>query len=227
MIEHLNERTMRGDLRERIIITALQEFRTSGIKSITMDDIAAKLKISKRTLYEIFEDKETLLKESIIYHRQLAEDALKELVTNSSSVLEVILKCYQGSIEMHKNVDNRFFEDLKKYPKVNDLMNCERERENKIVIDFMKKGVEQGLFRADINFEIIHFLLREQMDLLMARKAFVQFPFLEVYEAIALTYLRGISTEKGLKELDDFLTTFREKQMKDRNNASNEITERK
>lgn len=227
MIEHLNDRTMKGDLRERIIIISLQEFRTNGIKSITMDDIAAKLKISKRTLYEIFEDKETLLKESIVYHRQLAEEALKELVAKSSNVLEVILNCYQGFIEMYNKVDIRFFEDLKKYPKVNEMMNSERQRENKVMIDFMKRGVEQGLFRADINFEIIHFLLREQMDLLMARKAFVQFPFLEVYEAIALTYLRGISTEKGLKELDDFLTTFREKQMKNRNNASNEITERK
>ncbi len=226
MIEHLNDRTMKGDLRERIIITSLQEFRTNGIKSITMDDIAAKLKISKRTLYEIFEDKETLLKESIIYHRRLAEEALKELVSNSSNVLEVILKCYQGSIEMYNKVDNRFFEDLKKYPKVNEMMNCERDRENKVMIDFMKKGVQQGLFREDINFEIIHFLLREQMDLLMARRAFSQFPFLEVYEAIALTYLRGISTEKGLRELDNFLKTFRDKQMKDRNNASNEIIER-
>lgn len=212
MIDKEREGCLKGDLRERIIQTSLEGFRKHGIKGITMDDIAALLKISKRTLYELFVDKETLLKECILYHQKVAQRVLSNMVANSSNVLEVILKCYQGSVEMYQRVDWRFFDDMKKYPKVHELLKANRDKENKVVIDFLKKGVEQGLFRTDINFEIIHFLLREQMDLLMAKKALNEFPFLEVYESIMLTYLRGISTEKGMRELEDFLIMYRKQQ---------------
>lgn len=211
MVDKAKETDLKVDLRERIILTSLDAFRKNGIKSITMDDIAALLKISKRTLYEIFQDKETLLKECILYHQQYVQKALTQLVNESSDVLEVILKCYQGSIEMYNKVNKSFFEDIKKYPKVHEMIKKNKEKDNKVVIDFLKKGVDQGLFRKDINFEIIHFLLREQMDLL-AVKALNEFPFLEVYESIMLTYLRGISTEKGIRELDEFMEEFRKKQ---------------
>jgi Transcriptional regulator len=212
MIDKGKETILKEDLKERIILTSLKEFRHSGIKSITMDDIAALLKISKRTLYEIFQDKETLLKECILYHQRYVQKALTQLISESSNVLEVILKCYQGSVEMYNRVDTRFFEDIKKYPKVHEMIRMNREKDNKIVIEFMRKGVEQGLFRKDIRFEIVHFLLREQMELLSA-KALTEFTFLEVYESIVFTSLRGISTEKGIHELDEFLGKFRAKQL--------------
>ena len=61
------ERTLPNvELRERIITAATEAFTSKGIKSITMDDIAAALGISKRTLYEVFSDKESLLKECIL-----------------------------------------------------------------------------------------------------------------------------------------------------------------
>ena len=61
MGEHTKHSTSRVELRERIILAAVELFTTNGIKSITMDEIAASLGISKRTLYEVFPDKETLL----------------------------------------------------------------------------------------------------------------------------------------------------------------------
>ena len=64
--DNMKEHPQRLELRERIIDTALNSFATHGIKSITMDDIAAALGISKRTLYEVFSDKETLLMECIL-----------------------------------------------------------------------------------------------------------------------------------------------------------------
>lgn len=221
MMEKMKDASSRADLREKIVYTALNAFCSNGIKSITMDDIAALLKISKRTLYEVFSDKETLLKECIIYHQRAVESGLGEIVANSSNVLEVILKCYKGSIEMYHKVDRRFFEDIKKYPKIHEMISSKREQDNTLVIDFMKKGVEQGIFRADINFAIIHFLLREQMDLIMAESAVKKFPFLEVYEAIILTYLRGISTEKGARELENFIVEYRKEQANQENEKEN------
>ena len=66
MTEHGKDASQRVELRERIITAATEAFTSIGIKSITMDDIAAALGISKRTLYEVFSDKESLLKECIL-----------------------------------------------------------------------------------------------------------------------------------------------------------------
>ena len=55
----------REQLKDRILKTAMQEFLTNGIKQVKMDDIARKLGISKRTLYEIYGNKEELLFEGI------------------------------------------------------------------------------------------------------------------------------------------------------------------
>ena len=66
MAEHGKDASQRVELRERIITAATEAFTSKGIKSITMDDIAAALGISKRTLYEVFSDKESLLKECIL-----------------------------------------------------------------------------------------------------------------------------------------------------------------
>lgn len=212
MKDNTKDVSHREDLREKVILEAMEAFRRHGIKSIRMDDIANLLKMSKRTLYEIFEDKETLLKECIIYHQQQNQRALEEVVRESKNVLEVILKCYKGSIEMYHRTNKKFIEEIKKYPKVYDMIVNGREKDNTIVVNFLKRGVDQGIFRNDINFAIIHALLREQMDMLMNSNVSKQFSFLEVYEAIIFTYLRGIATHKGAEELDDFIRGYREEQ---------------
>lgn len=198
----------RVELREKIIQEAIEAFRTSGIKSVRMDDIAAKLKMSKRTLYEIVEDKEALLKECILYHQTQSQKALEEIVRDSGNVLEVILRCYKGSISMYHKTNQKFFEEIKKYPKVYDMIVNDRERDNTVVINFLKRGVDQGIFRDDINLEIIHALLHEQMDMLMRSPVYRKFSFLEVYKAIIFVYLRGVVTPKGLVILDDFIREY-------------------
>ena len=65
-----------------------------------MDDIATSLGISKRTLYEVFSDKETLLEECILKGQKEGDEFLKNVLATSGNVLEVLLKCYQRSIEL-------------------------------------------------------------------------------------------------------------------------------
>ena len=125
------------ELKERIIKQALEDFATHGIKSIRMDDIANALKISKRTLYETFEDKETLLRECILYHQVTSRAALKELVANSTNVLEVILICYQASVEAYHRVNKAFFDDMKKSPKVYELLKDNREQDHDVAVKLL------------------------------------------------------------------------------------------
>ena len=85
----------------------------------------------------------------------------------------------------------------------------DQESEEKVIL--FKEGVKQGIFRDDVNFAIINLLVREQIDLLMNTDICKEYSFLEVYESIMFTSLRGISTEKGAHELELFIREYRKK----------------
>lgn len=209
MGEHTKHLASRLELRERIVGTAVTSFSTHGIKSITMDDIAASLSISKRTLYEIFPDKESLLEECILKGRREADDFVKGVLATSSNVLEVLLKCYLRSIEKVHATNKRFFEDIKKYPRAYELMKRDNNRNSEDTIRFFKEGVKQGIFRDDVNFAIVNLLVRGQLDMLLNTDVCDRYSFVEVYESIMFTFLRGISTEKGASELELFIREYR------------------
>lgn len=214
MGEHTKHSTSRVELRERIILAAVELFTTNGIKSITMDEIAASLGISKRTLYEVFPDKETLLEECILKSQKDGDIFVKGVIETSSNVLEVLLRCYQWSIERFHATNKKFFEDIKKHPKAYQLMKNNRNRSSEDTVNFFKEGVKQGIFRDDVNFAIINLLVRDQLDLLMNSDICNEYSFLEVYESIMFTFLRGISTEKGARVLEDFICEYRKNQVK-------------
>lgn len=209
MTEHGKDAAQRVDLKERIIATATEAFTSNGIKSITMDDIANRLGISKRTLYEVFADKESLLKDCILKVQAERDRYLQGVYEQSHNVLEVILAVFQKSIEIFHSTNKRFFDDMKKYPKVYEMMKSSRDSDSEKTMSFFKSGVEQGIFRADINFAIVNLLVREQFDLLLNTEICKEYPFIEVYESIMFTYIRGIATEKGARVLEEFIQEYR------------------
>ena len=151
--ENLNTRS---ELRERIIHTACELFTANGIKCIKMDDIASAVGISKRTLYEVFDDKEMLLCECLLkLHREM-DEFFEEVVQNSTHVLEVILMGFQRSVENFISTNKNFFEDVMKYSKAYEIVLKRRECDASSTVSFMEKGVEQGIFRDDVNFEILN-----------------------------------------------------------------------
>lgn len=212
MVENVRHAVSRPKLREKIIDAAVTLFEKKGIKGVTMDDIASSFGISKRTLYEVFTDKETLLIECVRRGQAEADEYLKQVRDNSDNVLEVLLKGYQRSIEKFHTTNKKFFEDIKRYPRAYNLIKNGNNRNAEDTINFFRLGVEQGYFRDDVNFAIVALLVHEQLDLLMGSDLCSKYPFLEVYESIMFTSLRGISTEKGAILLDDFIREYRKKQ---------------
>lgn len=198
------------ELRERIVATAIEAFTKHGIKPITMDDIANRLAISKRTLYETFKDKEELLVACVTYRHEYLKRFSEQIISESDNVLDVILKSYKKSIELYHKTNKRFFEDLNKYPRVNELTKKYREQNFEDSVEFFKKGIDQGIFREDINFDILNQLMREQVDVLLNTDLCSAYSFVEVFESIIFVYMRGVSTEKGQKVLEDFIIEYRQ-----------------
>jgi len=214
MIGHSKEASQKANLRVKIIVKATQLFTNHGIKSITMDYIATSLGISKRTLYEVFSDKEALLKECLLKVHHERDQYLKDTLGQSDNVLEVILALFKRNIEALHNTNKRFFADIKKYPKVYEIMKIKQNSDSKNAMDFFKLGIEQGIFRSDVNYPIVNMLVREQFNVLLNTEICDEYSFVEVYESIMFTYIRGISTEKGAVVLDDFILEYRNNQLK-------------
>jgi len=199
----------RAELKERITDVAMSSFMAHGIKVITMDDIAASLGISKRTLYEVFPDKETLLEECIRKRQKEGDEFVNSILSTTDNVMEVVLRLFLWIIEKYHATNKSFFEDIKKYPKACQLMDGRRHHDSEETLKFFKEGVRQGIFRNDINFSIVGLLVQNQFDLLMNSDICNQYSFIAVYESIMFTFLRGISTEKGGKVLEDFIREYR------------------
>lgn len=197
--------------RQSIIETALAMFKKSGIKAITMDDIAAAMSISKRTIYELFNDKEDLVLQSMIYQNEKYSKEVSEMRKQSTNTMEHIMKVYEKNIVMNCSTNPQFFIDTKKYTKVTEYFKQLHDRDTEKVLEFFRDGVQEGVFRSDINYELLNMLLYKQFEFIFNSDVFEQYKFDEVYEAIMLTMLRGISTEKGRGIIEDFHRYIKEK----------------
>lgn len=197
-------------VKEHVIAAAAKAFMQKGIRTVRMDDIAVGLSISKRTLYELFHDKEDLLLDVMKLHREGMHEYMTQVASEAENVLEVILKFYQRSAQDFQNTNRKFFEDIEKYPKVMTYINESRKENLDSAMEFYRKGVNQGIFRNDVNYDIVQAMVSEQMDLLLRSEICKSYSLAEIYETVVFMHMRGISTEKGLKIVDDFMLNLKE-----------------
>lgn len=194
------KRTDKTVVKEHIVLAAAKAFAQKGVKTVRMDDIATGLSISKRTLYELFHDKEDLLLDVMKLHREEMQEYMTQVASKAENVLEVLLKFFQN---------RKFFEDIEKYPKVMRYIDESRKENLDSAMEFYRKGVEQGIFRNDVNYNIVRAMVCEQMDLLLHSEICKSYSLGEIYETVVFMHMRGISTEKGLKIVDDFLLNLK------------------
>lgn len=191
---------------EKVIDYASKIFFKQGIKSVTMDDIAHRLCMSKRTLYQLFSDKEELLlaclKRSELRHHQ----RILSISNHSSNVLEILLKDFDYKLKKIGNISLQFVNDLPKYPQAMAYLQEQSERHHHRAIEFLQQGVEQGVFRSDINFEIVYKIASQQADLIH-KDIIEHFAPAEILLNFFFVYLRGCTTEKGTAMMDEFVKT--------------------
>ncbi|MFY9362893.1 MAG: TetR/AcrR family transcriptional regulator [Dysgonamonadaceae bacterium] len=195
------------DIKDRILQQAGRLFFQYGVKSTSMDEVASSLGISKRTIYENFRDKEDLL---LSYLKQVCEDrkkAVQELMERFDNVVEVFLHI----MDIHKTAtfaNIKFYEDIYRYyPNVDAFLKEESHKANEFFVQFLKKGVEQGVIRENLNIEVVAFLVEESTSIYMRASHIDKFPFSfsELISTVMVNFIRGISTEKGIKIVDKYL----------------------
>lgn len=197
------------ELRSRILEEATGQFFKFGIRNITMDDIAAALGISKRTVYEIFKNKTEVVISCLEELSKQQEIKNNEIISNSGNVIETIFSFMQEGIKVMNSINPVFFSDLKKfYPVIADTIYKENIKiRYTLTYKLLNKGVEEGIFREDINVPIITKLFQEQINVISDEKIFPpeEFNHTEVFKNLVINYMRGISTPMGIALIDRLL----------------------
>ena len=199
------------DLRERIIENASTLFFQKGIRSMTMSDIANELGISKRTLYEVFRDKEDLLENCICTHIARADEMIQKEADRSDDVIETMMRMYARHLNEIQTVNRLVINDLKKYHfNLYNIIEKKQKENVHLLLPLLEKGVKQGLIRNDINFEIILWLVKSQFRALMNDDYFPidKYSMNEFIQAIILNFMRGIATSSGNEKLDGMLKNY-------------------
>lgn len=206
MSTEINKVIEKEDVRTRIIEGASTLFFRNGIKSVKMDDIAHELNVSKRTIYEHFTDKEQLLIECLKFIYQDLRAQGKKLIRKSSrNTLDVILILYKIYFDMLKRANRNFFIDVKKYPQIIKHQQRREESNNRKFKAWMQQGIDEGLFREDAKSDILLYILKRDLELIIETTDFNTYSTDDLGKNFILFYLRGIATPKGQQIIEEFI----------------------
>ncbi|NJX14453.1 TetR/AcrR family transcriptional regulator [Tamlana crocina] len=198
-------------MKEDILKSAVDLFLNYGFKSVTMDDIASAQGISKKTIYQYFENKTVLVEEAVMYLFQTISSGIEDIRDLEKNPIEEILEIKEFLMQHLKDEKSSPQYQLEKYyPKIfKDI----KEKQFCVMEDCvacnLERGVKLGLYRKNIN---IDFISKIYFTCMMALKDKELFP-LNNYSMLTLNnnyleyHLRGICTPEGLKQLDHHLTT--------------------
>lgn len=191
---------------QNILIKVGELYNKYGIKSITMDDVARELGISKKTLYTYVKNKNELVEKVFVYLYEQGSCTIKELSNKNHDAVEELLEVGIFMIQSIKNYNPSTEYDLKKYyPELHARFNeIKKERMYDAILKNIEKGKKEGLFRTDMNDKIIakiqvsRFLNMSSGDYINSSEMLQPANILELF----IYHIRGIANEQGLKVLD-------------------------
>ncbi|MGI0106520.1 TetR/AcrR family transcriptional regulator [Salinimicrobium sp. WS361] len=128
-------------------------FLENGAKSLTMDDIARELKISKKTLYQMYKNKESLLEEVLAYNLEIVISKMRNLDETIENAVERMLARDKGMVRASETNNSLMLRQLiKYYPQIfNKHMLYFSEKLSEILIHNIERGRKQGLYREDFD----------------------------------------------------------------------------
>lgn len=201
------------ELKDRIIAETDRLLAIKSCKSITMDEIANNLGISKRTLYEQFKDKSNLLEDCLNKHFEIAVNESNNIIETSENALISLMLMMKKANSSIFTIGYDYIKDINKYyPDIYNRtfikhINFQKELGNNL----LNKALDEDLLLRDINLELLHSML--QLNLFYcSRNEYMSRNPNHTSSSIAMLHMfiivRGIATIKGIKIIDKYKDVF-------------------
>ncbi len=196
------------EARDRILLKANELFNRLGFRRVTMDEIALKTGMSKKTIYQSFENKDEIVDAIVEAHINKSASQCDVNAQNAENAVHEVFLNIEMLQKLTEEMNPGLFEDLEKYyPAVFEKVY--RHKHDFIaqkISGNMLRGIEQGLYREDINVDILSKLRIETMFLPFNQQLFPfgKYKIYDVEMEIINHFLHGITTPKGQKLIQKY-----------------------
>ena len=196
-------------MKERILAEAERLFWKYGVRSVTMEDIARQLGISKKTIYQHFADKEQILFQVIQDKMTRDQSEMECMVIETDNPIEEILGVLNVIRKNADQVSPNLLMDIKRfYPQAFTLFR--QFKEGKVIgsiLENIQKGIAQGIYRDDVNPAILARLRVEEIELAFNNDLFptAQYSMHDIQAELIHHFVRGMLTEKGFTIYNQYM----------------------
>lgn len=202
------------EVKERILNKATDLFMRYGIRSITMDEIATQLGISKKTIYQFFTDKDDMVMAVIDLEIEKNELECIQFRDQSDDAVHQIFLALESLEEILKTTNPLMLYDLEKHhPRsFKKLKEFKYQFLYKVIVDNLQRGISEGIYRDDIQLDIVAKCRIESAFLVFNLDLFPhsRYKISEVNYELSMLFIHGVVTEKG-RELIGKYTNERNK----------------
>ena len=195
-----------------ILQTAYRLFTTQGIQLFTMDELAARLAISKKTLYRFFTSRQDLVQQVCTLVADNYNQAMSAADNEDINNLHRVLKYMAINIDFCKKNSVAFFSDLQKhYPaEYTRLMNTLHNITQPRILQVLEQGIVEGVFRGSLHPKLVVTLLQQhiQRDFEFAAELVNDYSKDEVFRQAMYLFLYGIIAPEAIPQLENELTQY-------------------
>lgn len=201
-------------MKEQILHKATELFLNLGFKSVTMDDLANEMGISKKTIYSHYENKTHLVEESTMNLFSHISNGIDEICALRKNPIEELYEIKKFVMLHLKNEKSSPQYQLQKYyPKIHDSLRKKQfEVMQECVVDNIKRGIETDIYRGNLNVEFVSRIYFSGVTSIKDNGLFPQtlFSTTELMDNYLEYHLRGIVTPKGRKILNEIINSNQE-----------------
>lgn len=197
---------MENEKRQQLLLHANQLFLKYGIKSVSMDDLARDLGISKKTIYQYVKNKRDLITQVLINHVEMEKSYIDKVNKEAKDAVGALLLTAEMVKEQLRSLSPTTLYDLQKYYKKEwDLLHeFQYEHIYKCTRENIVRGIEEGLYREDLDIDIISKIYVGAAHNLLDEKMFdpKKYKLEKVYIEMLKYHFSGIATKKGMTLLN-------------------------
>ena len=196
------------EVHNRILAKAEEMFLRYGIRSVTMDDMATELGMSKKTLYQFFADKDELVLEVVkVYTQRSREDCDCVRAKAKDAIHENLLTMERVMSDL-SNMNPMILFDLQKFHHKAFSVFLEYKKSYLLVFirENIQRGIREQLYRSDVELEILSRYRLESMLIPFNMALFppAEFNFLQIVKQIADNFIYGLVTPEGYQLFESY-----------------------
>ena len=205
-------KTTMPETKKDIIKRTLPIFLERGVKT-SMDEISQYLGISKRTIYENFENKDELIFQCIIFMMDEDKGEVDEYIRKCCNPIEELFPIVHENVQQVYGLRFKFVEEVERnYPQIHkEYVTLFQEKHINRIRDIIRRGKQQGLFKKEINEDIIIYFIPKMGHIFTdhKRELYGVYSMKELFINIAVPFMRGMATLKGIEIFDEVIEKYK------------------